>query len=54
MNDELISAFADLCGYRDLDPVEVLNLLNAQDWRQEIYHCTTPFGAERFKPFLES
>ena len=35
MNDELISAFADLCGYRDLDPVEVLKVLNAQDWRQE-------------------
>jgi hypothetical protein len=32
MNEnEVKSAFADLCGYRDLDPVEVLNVLNAQD-----------------------
>jgi hypothetical protein len=30
--NELISAFADLCGSRDLDPVEVLKVLNAQDW----------------------
>src|SRR5580704_3858395 len=27
MNDEVISAFADLCGYRDRDPVEVLKVL---------------------------
>ena len=32
MIDEVISAFADLCGGRDLDPVEVLKVLNAQDW----------------------
>jgi hypothetical protein len=36
MNEnELISAFADLCGIRDLDPVAVLNVLNAQDWSQD-------------------
>lgn len=36
MNEnELISAFADLCGIRDLDPVEVLKVLNAQDWSQD-------------------
>jgi hypothetical protein len=33
MNEnEVISDFADLCGYRDLDPIEVLKVLNAQDW----------------------
>lgn len=32
MNDEVISAFANLCGYRDLDPVATLAFLTAQDW----------------------
>lgn len=29
---EVVSKFADLCGARGLDPVEVLALLAAQDW----------------------
>ena len=38
MNDkEVISAFADLCGMRDLDPVTTLwSLLNAQDWHPRL------------------
>ena len=33
MNDnDVTSDFAEFCGVRDLDPVEVLRVLNAQDW----------------------
>jgi hypothetical protein len=29
----LVSAFADFCGGRGIDPEETLALLNAQDWK---------------------
>jgi len=32
--NDVISAFADLCGCLGLDPVDVLKVLNAQDWSQ--------------------
>jgi hypothetical protein len=44
--DEVISDFADFCGSRDLDPVEVLEVLNAQDWHladDEPVYTMAPF-----------
>jgi hypothetical protein len=32
--NDVISAFADLCGCLELDPVDVPKILNAQDWSQ--------------------
>ena len=45
--DEVISDFADFCGSRDLDPVAVLKVLNAEDWHladDEQIYTTAPFN----------
>jgi len=31
-SDDVISDFAEFCVVRELDPVEVLKVLSAQDW----------------------
>jgi hypothetical protein len=35
--NDVISAFEDLCGCLELDPVDVLKVLNAQDWSLKIH-----------------
>jgi hypothetical protein len=40
--NEIVRDFVDRCEYRHLDPIEVLEVLNAQDWHEDDEYVTIP------------